>query len=258
MVFEASLYASTLQLLPRAALAPLRGPLTPQEATLLAGKLANDSQKSIYSSLLSIADALRGLEQEFSTWPTVKLYYSAFYALRAILALENICLYYSVNKEFWIDSIANAFPTRAPTKVRGSTHKFVFTIFEQKFPNSPLLSQSIDGEAPFDWLMSKRLGANYMVARFVEPGDNQLFKFVKKHGVRGLCIEYLKDDGFAFDPDHAILAYPIYLLKHISRLGVRGKTCVLDSSEDDSYEKYFSDRHGPLQPLIDLKRKIIV
>ncbi len=257
-MFEASHYASSLQLPVKAALNPLRGPLTRQEAEILADKLANDSQKSIYSSLLSIADALQGLEQGFSTWPTIKLYYCTFYAVRALLALENVCLYYSEKKEFWVESIASAFPARAPTKVRGSTHKFVFSIFEQEFSNSPLLSQAIDGVAPFEWLMSKREDANYRIARFLEPAENQLFRFVRGHGIRKLCVEYLKDDVFAFDRDHAILAYPLYLLRHISKLGVRGRTCVLDNIENDNYERYFSDRHGPLQPLIDLKRKIIL
>ncbi|MGA3309894.1 MAG: hypothetical protein ABSD08_14955 [Xanthobacteraceae bacterium] len=258
MSFEASLYASSLQLPLRAAPVALRGPLTQLEAQILADKLANDSQKSIYSALISVADALRGLEQGFSTWPAVKLYYTTFYAIRALLALEDICLYYVSNKEYWIECIASSFPARAPNRVRGSTHKFVFAVFEQRFPNSPLLSQTIDGEGPFDWLMLKREEANYISARFIEPQENQLFKFVRKHGIRRLCLEYLKDDSFAFDPDHAILSYPMFLLRHIRDLGVRGRTCVLDEAEDEKYERYFADQFGPLQPLIDLKRRILL
>lgn len=256
-LFEAALYASSLNLPVRSAPA-LRGPLTQQEADILSEKLANDSQKSIYSSLLSIADALQGLEQDFSTWPTIKLYYSTFYAIRALLALENVCLYYNSKSEFWLESITGAYPARAPTKVRGSSHKFAFSIFALKFPNSPLLSQTIDGSSPFEWLMLKREEANYKTARFVEPAENRLFRFVRTNGVRKLCVEYLKDDTLAFDPDHAILAYPLYLLRHIAKLGVRGRTCVLDFIEGENFERYFSDRHGPLQPLLNLKRKIIL
>lgn len=235
-----------------------RTPLARDEATRLSHKLASDSQKLIYSSLISIANAIFDIEKSYSSWPIVKLYYSAFYAVRSILALSDICIYHANGKGLWIESIFGANPIKPPKSARGSTHKTVFLVYEQKFPNSPLLSQEIEGFAPFDWLMQKREDTNYKTARFVEPNDNPIFKYANMHGIRRLCSEYINDDSFAFDPDHAILAYPFFLLNHIKRLGVRGNSCVYSHEENRHYEGYFCDKFGTIKPLLDLKRSLIL
>lgn len=258
MAFESAQYASSLQIPLRKDSAPSRGPLTTEEALILADKLASDSQKSIYSSLLSIADAVRGLDAQYTTWPTVKFYYSAFYSVRALLSLSSVCMYYVSTKSLWIESVQGSYAEKSPPRAGGSSHKFSFALFADRFPNSPLISQTIDGMVPFDWLMKQREDANYRVPRFVEPTENALFRFVRKFGVRKLCIQYLEDDTFAFDPDHAVFAYPLYLLKHIRKLGVSGRSCVENSDDDSAYEAYFSDRFGPVSALLDLKRAIVL
>lgn len=258
MSFEAGQYILNLNIpLPSAAMST-RGGLTRHEASVLATKLENDSQKLIYSSLLSIASALTSVEQGYTSWPAIKLYYSSFYAIRAILALSGVCLYYNGKKGLWIESIDGALSNNAPSNAKGSTHKFVFILYKNKFPRSPLLSQDIDGLAPFDWLMQKREEINYRQPRFIEPSESPLFRLVDKYGIRKLCIQYLEDESYAFDPDHAIISYPIYLMNHIRRLGVRGSSCVSNGAEDVAYEVYFSDRYGSLGPLIELKRALII
>lgn len=258
MSFESSVYAKGLGLPLATEVLPARGPLTQNEAAILIAKLDNDSQRLIYSSLLSIADAFRGLELNYTTWSLVKLYYSCFYSIRAILALANVCLYYEGKKGFWIESIAGKFKVRSPSKAKGSTHKFAFSVYEHLFPRSPLLSQSIDSRTPFEWFMSAREDANYNISRFTEPGDSPYFSILKKNSPRRLCVEYLRDDTFAFDPDHAALAYPLFILKHISSLGVRGASCIQNEEENAAYESYFADRFGRLQPMLDIKKAIIV
>lgn len=225
---------------------------------LLTKKLADDSQKLIYSSLLSIAVGLRSLEYGYTTWPTVNLYYSCFYSIRAVLALSGVCLYYEARKPRALECVTGKLPTQPSKAVRGSTHKFAFEVFSRLFSNSPLLSQTIDSQPPLDWLMTRREDANYNLARFQEPSENPYFQYVKKASVRKLCLEYLQETSYAFDPDHALLAYPLMVLTHIRGLGVRGSSCIQGSAEDREYEAYLADVFGPLQPLLDLKRALLV
>jgi hypothetical protein len=257
VVFEGGTYASLLGLPLRSAVAPSRGPLTPQEAALLTAKLENDSQKLVYSSLLSVAAGLSGLENGYTTWPTVSLYYSCFYSVRALLALSNVCLYHDSNRPRWLESLPGKLPSNPPSKVRGSTHKFAFQIFSQLFPNSPLLSQPIDNLPPFDWLMTRREDANYNLARFTEPNESRYFPYLKRVGVRKLCVQYLQDNSLAFDPDHALVAYPLLVLRHISSIGPRGLSCISSRDEDQGYENYLADSFGPLQPLVELKKAVL-
>jgi hypothetical protein len=140
----------------------------------------------------------------------------------------------------------------------GQTHKLAFLVFEQLFPNSPLLSQTIDARSPLDWFISRREDANYNIARFLEPNESPNFAYLEKNGVRKLCVEYLRDDSFAFDPDHAVMAYPLFMLKHISNMGVKGNSCIQSARENDAYEAYFCDRFGQLQPMLDLKNAIVL
>jgi hypothetical protein len=219
--FEAATYASSLGLPLTSGIAASRGPLTSQEALMLVGKLEDDSQKLIYSSLLSVAVGLRGLEQGYTTWPTVNFYYSCFYSVRAILALSGVCLYYDAKKPRWLECVAGKLPLQPPNAVRGSTHKFVFEVFSRLFRNNPILSQTIDGLSPFEWLMRRREDANYNTARFIEPTESPFFSYVKNGMIRKLCIQYLRDVSYAFDPDHALMAYPLMVLRHIEGMALK-------------------------------------
>ncbi|MBR0725296.1 hypothetical protein [Bradyrhizobium manausense] len=258
MLFEAARYAASLGLPLASEVVPTRGPLTLQEASTLVGKLEDDSQKLIYSSLLSIAVGLRGLELQYTTWPTINFYYSCFYSIRAILALSSVCLYYDAKKPRSLECLVGKLPSQPPGNVRGSTHKFAFDAFSRRFKSSPILSQTIDSQTPFDWLMKRREDANYNVARFVEPSESVYFSYVKRSSIRKLCVEYLQDASYAFDPDHALMAYPLMLIKHIEGMGVKGHSCIQGNVDDQKYEGYLVDVFGPLQPLLQLKKSVLL
>ena len=63
--------------------------------------------------------------------------------------------------------------------------------------------------------MARRESVNYKVPKFCEPAAPGYFKFIERLGARRLVGEYIADDShlFTFDPDHAMLAYPIAGLK---------------------------------------------
>lgn len=185
--------------------------LTASEAATLAASLNDDARDAVYSGSLSIAEAVQGLDKKLFTWTTVKLYYSVFYLARAALALHGVGIIYPDRTPYtW-----RASAGETPTKRSGTTHKAVLSAFSLYRQSSILLSQQIGTDDPFAWLMAKREAANYKHPKFCEPGAPPHFKFIERHGVRRLVNDYIADNShlFTFDPDHAMLAFPIAGLK---------------------------------------------
>jgi len=222
--------------------------LTASEAATLALSLRNDARDAIYSAALSIAEALRGLDRQLYSWTTVKLYYSVFYLARASLGLHGVGIIYPVKRTpyCWVASSG-----KTPIKRSGNTHKAVLAAFQDYRQSSVLLSQLIGTAEPFDWLMGIRESVNYRTPKFCEPGAPAHFKFIERHGVRRIVSEYVSDNTnlFAFDPDHAMLAYPIAGFKLLlGELEASGSSRL--QSQDAAYlAAQFFDASGPLPEL---------
>lgn len=221
--------------------------LSHYEATIVENKLYEDACKSLYSSIVSIADALRGIEDQYYTWGGVKLYYSVFYSIRAALALDRYCIFYVGKKPKWTYVAPGAIPNNPSPRSLQNTHKIVLNLFRAKRPGADILSQTIGSDDPFAWMMERREEFNYKHAKFSEPEPPPCFRFVARSGMRKSVIAYIEDDTslFAFDEDHAILAYPIQVLKWI-RARWPGKV-LFAAQEKDDLRAMLSDRHGPLQ-----------
>lgn len=113
---------------------------------------------------------------------------------------------------------------------------------------SLLLSQTIGADEPFGWLMAKREAANYKTARFSEPSPPTHFVNVERHGVRRLVGNYVADDThlFTFDPDHAMLAFPIETMKlALDALRNAGAAGLVPSDAAFLSSQCF-DRAGPI------------
>lgn len=218
--------------------------LTAIEAATLAASLQDDARDAIYSGVLSIAEAIQGLDRQLYSWTTVKLYYSVFYFARAALGLHGVGIIYPDRTPYaWI-----AAAGQTPTKRAGTTHKAVLDAFKLYRNGDVLISQQIGTEDPFAWMMAKRESVNYKVPRFCEPSVPPHFKFIEKYGVRRLVGDYVADDShlFTFDPDHAMLAFPIAGLKLLlNDLKRSGAADLLP--EDATYlASQVFDRKGPL------------
>jgi hypothetical protein len=177
----------------------------------LSNALVEDARDAIYSGVLTVGEATHGLDRRLFTWATVKLYYSVFYLTRALLGINGVGLIY-VNRT---PHVWKAAAGERPDKQSGTTHAVALQAFQSFMPGSLLLSQTIGADDPFDWLMGKREAANYKAVRFSEPSAPAHFASVERHGVRRLLGDYIGDDRhlFAFDPDHAMLAFPIETMK---------------------------------------------
>ncbi|MCE2699510.1 MAG: hypothetical protein PX483_05280 [Nostocales cyanobacterium LE14-WE4] len=187
--------------------------LNQSQASGLSRCLKNDAISYLYSSIVSVGDATSSINRNFLTWATVKLYYATFYALRSLLALNGICIFYvrsspSKNTPFIVNVQASAIPKKA--KIPG-THKLVIDTFKKNNIEPILISQPIEFQEPLEWLMEKREQANYKIAKFSEPQVPEHFKKIINSGLRRVIHEYLNDslNLYLFDPDHAILAYPL-------------------------------------------------
>jgi hypothetical protein len=115
-------------------------------------------------------------------------------------------------------------------------------------PGSLLLSQTIGTEDPFEWLTARREFANYKLARFSEPTAPTHFATVEKHGVRRLIRDYVVDDThlFTFDPDHAMLSFPIETTK-LAIAALNGASTLELTPDDIGFlANQCFDRKGPI------------
>jgi hypothetical protein len=188
--------------------------LTPLEAVNLSTALRADAVDLYYSGWVSFLDALNGIKKGFYTWSTVKLYYSAFYAFRASLAVDDVCTFHVSRPHY----IVVAQPGQLPVSCsEPGTHKVVLKTFQQRNPIHTLTSQQIELKDAVDWLIAKRESANYGDPRFSEPDSRREFDFIAASGIRKTLNAYLTEGSslYVFDPDHAIVAYPLRALQLI-------------------------------------------
>lgn len=214
--------------------------VTPVEAGALATCLADDAAILTNAAAISILDAIRGLQAQFFSWATVKLYYSVFYSFRAILAHNHMCVVYEGSKPRTLHAIAGSVCTKAT----GTTHKVVIAQFGRVFSTHWLLSQEIALLAAPEWFMRLREEANYG-GRFYEPLCPAHFDALLTNGVRKSVSAYLADRLFAFDKDHAALAYPLHAL-----IEARSRTSPMDDEGADFIRARARDASGPLTELI--------
>ncbi|WP_157755180.1 hypothetical protein [Variovorax boronicumulans] len=227
--------------------------LNVRDAGAMTVALQQDSKDAIFSGALSIAEAVQGLDRGLYTWSTVKLYYSVFYLTRAILGLSGTALIYVRHSPYsWKSSSGHP-----PVKRSGTTHKAAFATFTSNHPNHVLISQTVGTDAPFDWLMSLREQANYKLPKFLEPLAPQHFKSVEKHGARQMLRAYLNDGAhlYDFDPDHAMLAFPVATLKEAVAVLCSTTGSTLPQADLTLLAQQCADRLGPVAEFGTLLRQ---
>jgi uncharacterized protein (UPF0332 family) len=228
--------------------------LAPLEAAALSNGLRADGADLYYSGWVSFLDALHGINKGFYTWATIKLYYSVFYAFGASLAYDDVCTFH-VNKSYYtVLAQTGAMPVSCTDR---GTHKTVLKAFQRRNPNHALVSQQIDLEDAVDWLMHKRESANYGQPRFSEPGYGHEFSYVVANGLRKTLNAYVTEPTFlyVFDPDHAIVAYPLRALQLIGTQLMAATPAGLTEDEKHFLRSKARDDSGSLSTLLsEMKR----
>jgi hypothetical protein len=228
-------------------------PLTDVTSNRLNLLSRNDANKLLHNAIVTYADAIAGIEHQRYSWAVVKLYYCTFYAVRGILYENGIILIYLNGKPLQIVCSPGERATPPPKSVAGSTHKWAYHTFQTRFPSNPLLSQQIDNLVPFQWMMKQREEVNYKRAMCYEPGCPKIFNKTIGEDVRKQIVQYLDDDTLAFDPDHAILAFPLYVLGYAGKNRRSLNSRVISSGVSKALDKFLADRKGQIQALVALK-----
>lgn len=202
--------------------------LSPLQATDLVRILQDDAEKYYYSALVSFSEALRGCSYSSWSWAIIKLYYSAYFSARSLLALEKHSVCFIGKSEKFIEAVPNAslmsFPKKKEInsqggndrKVVSGTHGAVICLFEKIFQNVLIMSQEIDQLYPFEWLVRERETVNYRADYFKDPAAPFCMQKAESLGVETLLPNFYTDSShlFTFDNSYSIISYPLELLKY--------------------------------------------
>lgn len=179
-------------------------------ATAATAGLSADGVGLFYSGCVSFSEAIRGLQLGNFSWATVKLYYACFYAVRSLLCFNQVSLFYVGRTPYSVVSNAGSHPR----KEKGNSHEVVWAVLSRDFPNHQLLGD-IENAPAYEWMKNIREIANYREPKFVDPNVPVHFSSIDTSGLSASIDAYRSDSSmlYAFDPDHAAVAYPVECLK---------------------------------------------
>ena len=198
-------------------------PLAITNVTGLAGAIDSDIEDAAYAAALSYADALRGLAAGNTSWAVIKLYYSAFYCIRAALLLDHIIPFH--HGEFYLCDAHSG----AVKKGGKSSHQWQWSSVRD-FKRLSEWYYSTDSTLAYEKLRDLRENANYRFG-FIDPNWPNFLLQASNVGLAKSFRTYRDDDTFFYTylDDHMALAYPTRLLVTV---GLRLSQSGLHISEE--------------------------
>ncbi|WP_299937533.1 hypothetical protein [uncultured Nitratireductor sp.] len=222
-------------------------PLSHVEAAALKAALVADGVNVAQTAYASIADAVLAISGKRFTWATIKLYYVAFYSVKALLMLDGVSIFYRGRTPYMIRARAGELFK----KKSGNSHSVAFKEFRSSYNSDVLLSQPIAGVDPLEWIENLRNAASYNTAPFPDPQVPA--HFVQQDARLRLHVSsYLTETVpvYPFQEDHALLAYPILSLRRLDQeLQRQGKTVPISAH----YRTIFTTAGCDVGPLNSLK-----
>lgn len=161
--------------------------------------------QSAFSACVTISEACVGLSNGSSSWPLVKLYYSAYYSLRCLLLLNGI-VPFNERGEMLIDVREQKY-----LKGGSSSHSWNWNSLRQVGRISREWYLSEEACCAYDKLRSHREDSNYRHG-FPEPNVQHSLSNGESNVWKRFRI-YKQDDDFFYTylPDHLVLAFPVRL-----------------------------------------------
>ena len=194
--------------------------LLPAQVPFLTNQLDNDATGMHYSALISFVDSINGIRSGHFSWAIVQLYYVCFYAARILLAANSTALFYVGGARRGRPFSLVVETGNVPHREKGVTHEIVWKVMERELPNHALLGQ-IGLDKAFEWMKTLREDVNYRNPRFEDPLVPSYFGELSRWGLRAATEAYTNEPMlYAFDPDHAALAFPIACLR-LAALAIR-------------------------------------
>lgn len=203
--------------------------LSPLELRTLEVASKEDASSMLKIAVSSFIEGIFSAASRRYSWAAIKLYYSMFYSMRAMMLDRGFIVFYLDEKPFVVHSKAG----QSVKKGAGNSHSIIFKNFESIFPNSGLIGQEINGYECIDWIENQRNFYFYKCAPFPDPDCPVIFeKFSKKP--RLAMMNYLESvETFSYDPEHSIVCLPIAALKEASSF--------IKLNTDDLFSKHYVD-----------------
>ncbi|MCU7928766.1 MAG: hypothetical protein KZQ97_20330 [Candidatus Thiodiazotropha sp. (ex Dulcina madagascariensis)] len=177
--------------------------------------LLEDGEDLFYKGLLSLGEALVEITQGKHSWATVKLYYSVFYFLRASLATKGVAIIRN-GSLYVLEVRAGKSPEKRGSKKYRNDHIGIINIYKDIIgENDILLTNTINNQSVYEWLMGNRHQVNYRQRGFLEPDFSGIYHQARDalcgNGFSRLLDQYLEDNIpiYCFDEEHACIAAPI-------------------------------------------------
>jgi hypothetical protein len=162
--------------------------------------------ESTYAAVVSYAEAMSGLQHGSISWSIVRLYYSCFYSLRALLLLNEI-VPFNYRGEMLLD-----IPSRKFLKGGASSHHWNWTSVRKSAQLSGMWFVSSDSEETYEKLRKHRENVNYTHA-FTDPALHRCLVSGESDLIRRFRL--YRDDGsflYTYLTDHLAIAYPTKLI----------------------------------------------
>lgn len=190
----------------------------------------NSDAISLYTkALISLISGIRDIENNQTGWGLIKLYYSLFYNSRAILCARNQGM---VRNKCWHRFNLSTTPATCillSSKKYRNDHEAALFLYEDLYGSSDIfLSNTVDNEKPYEWMMRTRNLVNYRLAQFPDP-------LLPKHiptpkigdissSIKEILESFMKDEEntLTFQPENAWLAIPFkQILKFRTELATK-------------------------------------
>lgn len=185
----------------------------------LSNSLKQDAKDLYFKGCQSLTESMVNFNNKLYSWAIIKAYYATFYMIKADFALRDFalirhkCIYYLKASEGSIP-ITKGRKGNNRNDYTGD-HKSALNYYKDLFYSSDiLLSQEIDGQTAYQWLMKKREQVNYQERYFNEPNRPDFLDFISQKVDSGNFLELIqeieRDNGYVltFQAEYAPLAIP--------------------------------------------------
>jgi hypothetical protein len=192
--------------------------LTFDEVEQLNVALKIDTVNFFYNGALSFAEGIDAAFQKRFSWATVELYYSLYYLIRASMASKGIAMLRCKSMYRLLVQIGEK-PYSKNKKKYNTTHEGTISHYKDLFGTSDrLLSNNIEDDDVYQWMMNAREIINYRSAAFSEPGCLEIWDYFSKcidEGDFTDVLEQLENDPYVmcFQEEYAVVAIPIKRLQ---------------------------------------------
>ncbi|WP_297829869.1 hypothetical protein [uncultured Rikenella sp.] len=172
--------------------------------------LKKDRDAFMLNGLMTFAGAINAIKKNNYSWAFIQCYYTIFYLAEALLAINDLVVYYIKNSPFSVKiSEGECF-----NKEKGNSHQVILSMYKKRFDGDSLLCGEIDDIHIIDWFNKKREEINYRMAPFSDPNPpSPLYTY--NSNLRDWLQTYKKDYLYCFNSAHSYISFPLKLIEKV-------------------------------------------